>query len=165
MHFDLLAIRRPVMKPRRYVMIGVLLLLGVQTSQAWALETNAFISDALAKRLICKRALNGDIFSRTELFFGLSRNLGPDITEEEFQWFIDTEVTPQFPDGLTLVTAKGQYRNVFDEIIQEDTKVLILLYPFSLENSRAVDEIRETYIDLFQQESVLRLDQQSCVSF
>lgn len=153
------------MKPRRYVMIGVLLLLGVQANQAWALDTNAFVSDALAKRLICERALNGDVFSRTELFFGLSRNVGDDISEEEFQWFIDTEVTPQFPDGLTLVTAKGQYRNVFDEIIQEDTKVLILLYPFSLENSRAVDEIRQTYIDLFQQESVLRLDQQSCVSF
>lgn len=102
---------------------------------------------------------------RTELFFGLSRSNGPDVTEEEFQHFVDTEVTPRFPDGLTLLTGRGQFKGSTGTIIQEGSKVLILLYPFNQKSNRAVEQIREAYKDTFQQESVLRVDGQSCVSF
>jgi Protein of unknown function (DUF3574) len=107
----------------------------------------------------------GELFSRTELFFGLSRSNGPDVTEEEFQHFVDTEVTPRFPDGLTLLTGTGQFKDSTGTIIQEGSKLLILLYPFNQKSNRAVEQIREAYKDTFQQESVLRVDEQSCVSF
>lgn len=42
---------------------------------------------------------------------------------------------------------------------------MILLYPFNKQNNLAVEEIRTEYKDEFQQQSVLRVDERSCVSF
>ena len=97
--------------------------------------------------------------------FGLSRANGPDITEEEFQSFIDLQVTPRFPEGLTLLSGNGQFQDSTGNIIEEGSKLLILLYPFSKDRSALVDEVRAQYKSAFQQESVLRVDEHSCVSF
>jgi hypothetical protein len=118
-----------------------------------------------SERKICERVIDGEVFARTELLFGLSRSDGPDITEEEFQTFIDQQVTPRFPEGLTLLAGNGQFQDSTGNIIQEGSKLLILLYPFSRDRSALVDEVRAEYKSAFQQESVLRIDEHSCVSF
>ena len=66
---------------------------GLLLNTAWAFDANAhpLNSNPLNERQLCKTQLHGEIFSRTELFFGLSRADGPDVTEAEFQGFIDTE--------------------------------------------------------------------------
>lgn len=87
------------------------------------------------------------------------------VTEKEFQHFIDTEVTPRFPEGLTLVTAEGRYKGSTGASIQEVSKILILIYPFNEESNTAVERIRDAYKRVFNQESVLRTDVQSCASF
>ena len=120
---------------------------------------------ASSERRVCEHLIKGEIFARTELLFGLSRSGGPDITEEEFQGFIDLEVTNRFPEGLTLLAGNGQFRDSAGNIIQEGSKLLILLYPFSKDRSALVDEVRNAYKTAFQQESVLRVDEHSCVSF
>jgi hypothetical protein len=120
---------------------------------------------AWSERKICERVISGEIFARTELLFGLSRSNGPDITEEEFQSFVDQHVTPRFPEGLTLLAGNGQFQDSTGNIIQEGSKLLILLYPFSKDRSALVDEVRTEYKSAFQQESVLRVDEHSCVSF
>ena len=120
---------------------------------------------AWSERRICEQLIKGEIFARTELLFGLSRSNGPDITEEEFQAFIDLQVTPRFPDGLTLLAGNGQFKDSAGNIVQEGSKLLILLYPFSKDRSVLVDEVRAEYKGAFQQESVLRVDEHSCVSF
>lgn len=118
----------------------------------------------VSERAFCKHVLHGELFARTELFFGLSRPGGV-VTEEEFQGFVDSKITPRFPDGLTLLSGKGQFRDATNVIIQEGTKLLILLYPFSKARNTDVEQIRVDYKDAFQQQSVLRVDEQSCVSF
>ncbi len=117
-----------------------------------------------SERFFCKHVLRGELFARTELFFGLSKP-GGIVTEEEFQLFVDNKITPRFPDGLTLLSGKGQFRDSTGFIIQEGTKLLILLYPFNKARSADVEQIRTDYKDAFQQQSVLRVDEQSCVSF
>ena len=121
-------------------------------------------TEAFGKYDFCRSLLGGETFARTELFFGLSRSNGPNVTEEEFQGFIDTVVTPLFPDGLTLLTGSGQF-NSNGQVVKEGTKLLILLYPFNRESNRNVEQIRQEYINAFQQQSVLRTDEQSCVAF
>ena len=125
---------------------------------------------------LCVRALHagddesvrckvGDLFLRTELFFGLSKPEG-EVTEEEFQQFLAQNITPRFPEGLTVVTGLGQFSNAFSIIIQERTKLVILLYPPDQAHaSGRIEQIREEYKTLFQQESVLRADSSECVSF
>ena len=120
---------------------------------------------AWPERRICEQVIKGEIFARTELLFGSSRSNGPDITEEEFQGFIDLQVTPRFPEGLTLLSGDGQFQDSTGNVIQEGSKLLILLYPFSRDRSALVDEVRAEYKSAFQQESVLRVDEHSCVSF
>ena len=155
------------MNQMRHVIVGVSLAAGLAFNSAWALDISAQTNrlEAGSERGFCEKVLHGKLFSRTELFFGLSRSGGlPDVTEAQFQTFLDTEVTPRFPDGLTLLTGTGQFKNS-GIIIQERSKLLILLYPFNQKSYGAVEEIRQAYKDAFQQEGVLRVDEQSCISF
>lgn len=101
-----------------------------------------------------------DPFIRTELFFGSERPNKPEVSQAEFKQFLDDEVTPRFPDGLTLLTGSGQFREANGEIVQETSFVLVLLYPRETlrESSARIEEIRTRYIERFEQESVLRVD-------
>jgi len=107
------------------------------------------------------RRVASEPFIRTELFFGTGREDGPDVTEAEFRGFLDTVITPAFPDGLTLLTGDGQFCcDSDDDIIKEKSFVLILLYPLRQrqQSSDKVEQIREDYKTAFRQQSVLRVD-------
>jgi hypothetical protein len=114
----------------------------------------------------CPSRLRGRVFGRTELFFGRARANGSMITDQEFRGFLDDVVTPRFPLGLTVLAARGQFRGSSGLITREDALFLILLYPLTEPDSDwRIEEIRTAYRDRFQQESVLRIDDHSCVSF
>ncbi len=111
------------------------------------------------------RRLVGDAFRRTELYFG-SEKPGPDVTGRQFDRFVDREVTPRFPDGLTLLTGYGQFKGSDGKIVQERSFVLVLLYPPDDDRAnREIQQIRNAYKDGFDQESVLRTDSRERVSF
>jgi len=147
-------------------MVGIVAALGLWVSVAWAQDrVPAAGNSTRAERVFCEEKLHGEIWSRTELYFGLSRSDGPDITDEEFQHFLDTVVTPRFPDGLTLLSGNGQFRGSSGIVIQEPSKLLILFFPWSNASNRAIEQIRSIYKGDFHQEAVLRADAESCVSF
>ena len=106
---------------------------------------------------------------RSELFFGTAKPDGPAVTDQEWEGFLDREITPRFPDGLTVLDARGQYREADGTIVEERTKLLILLYPpeTARDSSTKIEQIREAYEGQFRQESVLRADdgQPVCTSF
>jgi hypothetical protein len=105
-------------------------------------------------------------FYRSELYFGSEKPDGSEVTEEELERFVDEEVTPRFPDGLTLLSGEGQFRDSSGEIVEEPSHVLILLYPPTDEEANdGIEEIREDYKRDFEQESVLRVDDREQVSF
>jgi hypothetical protein len=98
-------------------------------------------------------------FARTELFFGTDKPDGV-VTDAEFRAFLDNQITPRFPDGLTVVKGDGQFRDASGEIIKEASFILILLYPIESvkDSNRRIESIRRCYLLQFQQESVLRVD-------
>ena len=102
----------------------------------------------------------GDPFIRTELFFGTEKPDGSEVTTKEWKRFLNNEITPRFPDGLTVLTGSGQFRDSSGEIIKEKSRLLILLYPVETqaESSAKIEQIREAYKQAFQQQSVLRAD-------
>ncbi len=144
-------------------LVLALLVTSVLTPTAYAQQQTASVTSA---QTIAQDSAEGqkrvatDPFIRTELFFGTDRQDGPDVSEEEFQWFLNEVITPEFPDGLTVLTGIGQFRNSTGEIIQEKSKLLILLYPqeATKSSSRKIEKIREDYKRYFQQQSVLRVD-------
>jgi Protein of unknown function (DUF3574) len=107
----------------------------------------------------------GKLFAKTELFFGLSKPDGTEVSDRAFQNFVNTQVTPRFPNGLTLLAGVGQFRNSSGMIIREQSRLLILLYPFTKNSNEAIEAIRRNYRFQFQQESVLRVNETACVSF
>jgi hypothetical protein len=116
---------------------------------------------AVVRRQIARGAAGQTLlFARTELFFGTAKPDGTAVTDEEFSAFLDEQITPRFPDGLTLLKGDGQFRGEDEVIIKEDSFLLILLYPLQgfKDSSARIESIRELYKSEFQQESVLRVD-------
>jgi Protein of unknown function (DUF3574) len=151
----------------RAIAIGISFVTGLTLNGALVANVSAHQAEVESydKSSFCKNQLRGETFARTELFFGLSKPNNSQVTNEEFQGFVDTVVTPLFPDGLTLLTSRGQFKDASGKVIQERSRLLILLYPFDQDSSQKVEQIRKAYKSAFQQESVLRVDEQSCVSF
>jgi hypothetical protein len=106
---------------------------------------------------------------RTELFFGTARPDGTMVSDAEWEQFLDTEITPRFPEGLTVLSGAGQWQEDDDSIVEERSKIVILLYPRAAieESHTEIEEIRAAYEREFQQESVLRADDDRpvCASF
>jgi hypothetical protein len=102
----------------------------------------------------------GELFVRTELYFGSLKPDNTHVTREDFELFLHDVITPLFPEGLTLLTGLGQFRTASGETIQERSRLLILLYPVEdrQDRSEKIETIRRLYKEHFQQESVLRVD-------
>jgi len=100
-----------------------------------------------------------------EMFFG--RSVGSrTVSQGEFAAFLATEITPRFPDGLTVIDARGQWRN--DQrgvIIREPSKLVKIVFADDAQKRAALDAIAESYKKTFHQQSVLIALQPSCVTF
>ena len=104
-------------------------------------------------------------YARLELLFGLGRQRSGESSEQEWRAFLETEVTPRFPAGLTVLAAYGQWRNRSGLMIKEPTRILVIWYRHEATAEAAIETIRGAYKQRFGQESVLRVDGTSCVSF
>jgi hypothetical protein len=114
---------------------------------------------------LCSNIPAAKSVTRTELFFGLRQPNGLEVNNAEFQRFLDREVTPRFPDGFTVISGQGQFKDARGAILQERSKLLILLYPIAATSNQQIEQIRTAYITAFQQQSVLRADNLSCAAF
>ena len=112
------------------------------------------------------RALHGDPYIETVLVIGLSKPGGV-VTETEWQYFVDSYITPKYRRGLTILDSDGQWMMQTGEVIKEDSKIIILLYGAGsqAENDKNIEFIIDTYKKLHQQEAVLRIDTAAGVSF
>src|SRR6185295_2556512 len=123
------------------------------------------LPSASAAETVKRPTAAAEVWVRTELYFGTNKQNG-EVTDAEFTNFVDSEVTPLFPDGLTLLTGFGQFKNSNGDLIREKSHLLILFYPPQTQDAnKKVQKIRERYKELHGQESVLRVDSFSFVSF
>jgi hypothetical protein len=110
----------------------------------------------------CSRA--GTVYMRTTLYFGMTHTAGT-VTEDEWETFLREQVTPHFPNGLTVWTASGQWRESNRTIAREQAKVLLLLHDKSPKGRAAVQAIIDRYKATFRQESVLSETAAVCAAF
>lgn len=99
-----------------------------------------------------------------QLFFGRNTGATPAVSEAAFRRFVDEEITPRFPDGLTVLEGGGQWRGDENQLIREASKVVLIVLPKRGDRQK-LNQVREAYKKRFSQESVLLVTQQSCVSF
>lgn len=100
-----------------------------------------------------------------QLFFGRNVGAQPAISDATFTRFVDEEITPRFPDGLTIMDGGGQWRGSENQLIRESAKVVLIVLPKERDAPRRLDAVRGAYKKRFQQESVLLITQAACVSF
>jgi hypothetical protein len=101
-----------------------------------------------------------------ELSFG--RRIIGHIAVSETQWiqFVDNEITPRFPDGLTVFDAAGQWRDpASKKIVRELSKIVLIVLPGNADDLPRLNEIAETYKRRFRQQSVGMILRPACVSF
>jgi len=96
-----------------------------------------------------------------ELLFGRSR-----VSESQWARFLADEITPRFPDGLTVMDAKGQWRSPGSgKIAKERSKVVMIAMPPAADNDARLQAIIEAYKARFKQRSVGLIVRPACVSF
>ena len=102
---------------------------------------------------------------RSELYFGRLKPGGSVVTDAEWRTFVAEQVAPRFPDGFTVLDALGQYRGRDGQIIAEPTKILLIVHGPDARPRAAVQELRDVYRVLFQQESVLLIESPARAGF
>jgi hypothetical protein len=100
-----------------------------------------------------------------ELYFGRDiRGVG-EVSDADWSQFVDAEVTPRFPDGLSVSDVYGQWRSPKGAFEREQTKALFLVLTGTTAERQRLDLVREAYKQRFHQSSVMLVEQQACVAF
>ncbi len=105
-----------------------------------------------------------DRFVEYRLFFGRSTADG-EVSEEEWRGFLASEITSRFPEGLTVLDAYGQWRSGTEELLREQSKLVLILAPPGDRPLEQTMAIAEAYKSQFEQESVLRVVTDACAAF
>ena len=98
------------------------------------------------------------------MYFGLTRSTGM-VSETEWQAFLNENVTPRFPNGLTVLEADGQYRQSDGTIVRERSKVLVIFHDQKPATREALETLVVRYKETFAQESVLWESTHVCAAF
>ncbi len=104
----------------------------------------------------------------TRLYFGLglADQPGQGVSEAEWRAFLDKEVTPRFPAGLSVVDVYGQWQGTNQAAPERlRSKMLIIYHENSVENRAKIDAIRAAWKQKTGDQSVLRVTGPVDVSF
>ena len=104
----------------------------------------------------------------TKLYFGLGPADVADKGVSEAAWrdFLDKEVTPRFPSGLSVIDVYGQWQGKqMKSPDRERSKLLVIDYPAKPENDAKVEAIRGAWKQRTHAQSVLKVTQHADVSF
>ena len=101
-----------------------------------------------------------------ELMFG--RNIGGRLGVSETAWsrFLAHEVTPRFPDGLTVVNASSQWRDKErGALVREPSKLLTIVTAQDPATPNKIAAIVAAYKRAFRQQSVAVITRSVCAAF
>jgi Protein of unknown function (DUF3574) len=101
-----------------------------------------------------------------ELLFGRRTAGGGIVSEAAWARFLAREITPRFPDGLTVLDAAGQWRDpVRGRIGREPSKVVLIVFRDDSLKQANLDAIADAYKRRFKQRSVGIVIKPVCASF
>lgn len=108
----------------------------------------------------------GKAMVSAEMLFG--RNIGDrlGVSDAAFAAFAAREITPRFPDGLSVVDAAGQWRDsARGTLVREPSKIVLIVFADDPDKRAALDAIAAAYKRDFRQQSVMTTVRSACVTF
>jgi hypothetical protein len=101
-----------------------------------------------------------------ELFFGRNvKGRGP-VSDAEWARFAADTITPNFPDGFTVLDGYGQWRNPATGVIARDpTKILLVAAKRGPDLADRLNAVMDAYKSRFRQQSVGIITRDSCAAF
>ena len=104
---------------------------------------------------------------RTELYFGIGLVGQPETRAALWQTYLDHEVTPRFPDGLTVLDAYGQWLRRGSAATPGHliSKVLVILHEDTPPRNADIEALRLAWKQATGDQSVLRVSQPADISF
>jgi hypothetical protein len=104
----------------------------------------------------------------TKLYFGLgpAEDASKGVSEAAWREFLDKEVTPRFPDGLSVIDVYGQWLSKGAATPERlRSKLLVIDYPDNQENRDKIAAIRGAWKQKTGDQSVLMVTEPADVSF
>jgi hypothetical protein len=101
-----------------------------------------------------------------ELLFG--RNIGGRLGVSERQWarYLARELTPRFPDGLSVIDAAGQWRDAErGVVVREPSKIVVIVMADETAARERLAAAAAVYKQRFKQQSVAVLTRPVCATF
>jgi len=119
----------------------------------------------LASGSACAQSCKPPLVPATEidLYFGRTRVGAGEVSAAEWDRFLADEVTPRFPNGLSVIDAAGQYRASAGQLVRENSKLLVIVVfdPPAMYGEK-VQAIVEGYKRRFEQLSVFQVERAVC---
>jgi hypothetical protein len=101
-----------------------------------------------------------------ELMFGRDIGNRIGVSERAWQRFVAREITPRFPDGLTIIDASGQWRDpASGRLVREPSKLVTIVLSGNDDDEARLDAVASAYKRQFHQKSVGLVVQPACTSF
>jgi Protein of unknown function (DUF3574) len=123
---------------------------------------------ALGPSIASAQSCRGDQQSMlaAELLFGRRTAGGGMVSEAAWARFLAREITPRFPDGLTVLDAAGQWRDpARGRILREPSKVVLIVFRDDPQKQEHLGAIADAYKRRFKQRSVGIVIKPVCASF
>ena len=100
------------------------------------------------------------------LFFGKAISGRGDLTDQEWQSFLDDTITANLPNGYTVLDAQGAWINpVTRKTIKEATRIVVAALPDVRGSVASVNRVRTDYQVKFQQQLVGMTVEHACGAF
>jgi hypothetical protein len=97
-----------------------------------------------------------------DLFFGGDAGNGRAVSEAEWAAFMVEEVTPRFPNGLSVIDVAGQYREPSGRMVREKTKLIVVVIFDAPAHLSRVQAVIDAYNRRHSQNSVFRTEHAVC---
>jgi len=161
---------------QRWMMLVALTLGAVVGGAVLSRDLHGFVSAQTAAPSATSSTLQGDRahpahaqgWVDTRLYFGLGPANAPDkgVSEAAWRGFLDQEVTPRFPAGLSVVDVYGQWEGVQEKSPERiRSKMLIIDYPATVVNAAKIEAIRAAWKQKTGDQSVMKVTEPADVSF
>jgi hypothetical protein len=109
---------------------------------------------------------DGGVKATAELVFGrVAEDGSGGVSEADFAQFLDGEVSPRFPEGLTVIDAEGRWAPPAGTTIRVPAKLVMIVLPGGKDDHSKLEAVRTAYEKRFHQQSVLLMTHGDCVSF